>query len=288
MDAELRKHLTAYADGELPAELRPRIESLLAADAEAQAEVRWWQSLRRQARRVLDAEAVPPGLAAGILRQLRPPVPAVRKWTLRLGVPGVAAAAILLTVFFLVRPAETTPITPASLVAIHDACAVHGRHDSLGVRKAAGKGSCASVKSQAKFACRVPDVSACGPYHLDGACDCAPKRDVRVVHAYFRSTTAPEVVVSAFAIDRSIRFCGSDGSKCGSCRSSKRRQYDESTLQNVSLLCWKEGDRSYVLVARLPAQQLSALADGVTLAGMQRLLSDGREVAVAASTATAP
>jgi hypothetical protein len=284
MDRELRKHLTAYADGELPAELRAKIEALLAADPAAQAEVRWWQDLRRGVRRVLEAEAVPAGLSAAVGARLRPRPRFTRSWTFRLGVPGAAAAAILLVVFFLVPRAETTPLTPltpSSLIRIHDSCAVQGRHDTLGVRAEHASASPRCVKGRAKFACGVPDVSGCGKFRIDGACECSPRPDVRVVHTYFRSDVEPNVIVSAFSVDRPIRFCGSDGSQCR-CKPSKVRRYEEGVRENVALLCWQERDRSYVLLARIPAQQLASLADGLQLAALDRLFAtQGRALAIA-------
>lgn len=268
------ERLEAYADGELPPDERTEFEAALRADPRAVATVAWWRGLRAACKRSLDAEPVPAALATRIQRDLAAQRLIMRRRIIRLGVPGLAAAALFLAIWLWPRPAEGTPVDPRGFAAIHDQCAVHDRHDTLGVRSMP-RGTCVSkLKCKMPFACCVPNLATCGKYHVDGGCTCSPASDMKVVHVYFRADEAPDIVISAFSIDRPIKLAprpkGEYVTACG----GRQVKVGETELGDVSMVVWKRAEGSYVLAARLPEAQLRQLANSATLARAERLLRE--------------
>lgn len=278
------ERLEAYADGELAPTERAEVEAALRGDPRAAATVAWWRGLRAACKRSLDAEPVPTAFATQLQRSLSAQRVILRRRILRLGVPGLAAAALFLVISLWPRPAEGTPVDPRGFAAIHDQCAVHSRHDTLGVRSMP-PGTCVSkLKCKMPFACCVPNLATCGKYHVDGGCTCSPASGMKVVHVYFRADEAPDVVISAFSIDRPIKFAarpkGESVTACG----GRQVKAGEDELGNISMVVWKRAEGSYVLAARLPEAQLRQLADRATLARAERLLHERgveRDLAVA-------
>ncbi len=262
--AEVRQHLAAYADGELPPAVRAEVETALAAAPKLRAEAARWQALRRAVGRTVQSEMVPAELAERIRAGLAangatPPVhPHGRVH--RLGLAGLSAAAVLaLALFIWPRGAQATSLDVRGLAKIHRTCAQEHRHDTLRVRGCAPGTACQKIKARAGFAGDVPDATACGEYSLDGACQCSPARGVRAVHIYYRSKQAPERVLSVFAVDRGLELA-TPGGPCPRCNCGQR-SYRRGTDAGVTLVGWQQDGRSYVLVGPLPEPELVRLAD---------------------------
>jgi hypothetical protein len=277
------ERLEAYADGELSPSARAEVEAALRGDPRAEATVAWWRGLRAACKRSLDAEPVPAALATRLQRHLAAQRVITRRRIIRLGVPGLAAAALFFAIWLWPRPAEGTQVDPRGFAMIHDQCAVHERHDTLGVRTMP-PGTCVSrLKCKMPFACCVPNLATCGKYHADGGCTCSPASEMKVVHVYFRADEAPDVVISAFSIDRPIKLAPRNRSEFVTCGDRKIKVCDRA-IGDVSMVIWKREQGSFVLAARLPEAQLRQLADRATLAQAERLLRErgvARELAAA-------
>lgn len=287
--AGIKARLAEYADGELDPELRAEIEAYLRQDAESRAEVERWQALRAGVRGVLSRETVPTDLAARVRARLaeaasKPadsaPRIRARRWY-RLGLPGMAMAAVILLALVM-RPtgAQATTVRAADFANVYRRCAVAHHHDTLEVRagvtweefhKSKQCGCAASLAKRAAFACSVPDLAADRSYLLEGACECSPSKEFRVVHAYFRCASGPRNVVSVFATDRRIELCADTGKPGRQCTCGCRH-YHAAKSDNVTLICWEHDARSYVMCCGLLTEpQLIELADGLGLAFEQQL-----------------
>ena len=264
---EARKHLTAYADGELEPELRRQVAAHLETDAESRAEVERWRALRRGIHGVLAREAAPAGLEARVRQRLAPR----RRRIYTLGVPGLAAAAIALALVFWPRAAAATAVEAAGFARIHRSCALERRHDSLAVRDVQPVAALARLKQEFAFSVCLPDLSGAG-YRLDGACGCGPSSDMRTVHAFYRSAAAPDNVVSVFSIRGKIQLC-TCGAPCADCNCGQRH-YHGGADGDVNVVTWDEGPCSYVFCGRLRQDALVRLADGVRLARLPRPTDD--------------
>ena len=261
---DVRQHLAAYADGELPPEARAAIEAALAATPELPAEMARWQALRRALGRTVQSEIVPAGLAgrvrAGLAADDSPSAVPRFGRVYRLGLAGLSAAAVLILALFVwPRDAQATSLDVRGLAKIHRACAQDHRHDTLGVRGCAPRVACQKIKARTGFAGDVPDVSACGEYDLDGACQCSPARGVRAIHIAYRSKQAPERVLSVFAVERALELATAGG-PCPNCTCGQRN-YRRGTDADVTLVGWHQNGRSYVLVGPLSEPELVRLAD---------------------------
>jgi anti-sigma factor RsiW len=266
---ELRQHLAEYADGELAPALRTEIETLLAGDPAARAEVERWQALRRCAQRALASETLPAGLADRVRTAIHAQSAVRLPRLYRLGLPGLAvAAAVVLAFFIWPKGAEATSVPASSFAAIYRKCAVEHRHDSL-VRGPNGSPTLAGLRAAAPLVAGLPDLTA-GGYRLDGACRCGPREckdnGAKVVHVYFRRSDNENDVVSAFAVQCRLKLCARDGSPCRGCKCAGVRPYRGDQDGDVSLVSWTDHGVSYILVGRMPQEMLTKLAEGPALA----------------------
>lgn len=274
--SDARDLIPAYADGELDAARRTALEGDLAADPGLRAEVQRWQALRRCAQRGINAVSVPDGLAERIRARLRAEAggPRHRPRAYRLGLSGLAAAAVLVAGFTLwPRGAVARPVEARGFADIHRVCALLNHHDTLGVRgghaladftPTGGGVAVAQLRTRAAMTAAVPDLSGRG-LQLVGACTCSPCPELRVVHAYFRSEQGE--MVSLFAADSPIALCAA-GRVCPCCTHGDRR-YRSSSEGEVSVVCATVNNTSFVLVgAGRGARNLMDLAEGLPLVGL--------------------
>jgi anti-sigma factor RsiW len=284
--AELRDLLAAYADGELESDLRLKVDQHLAAHPELRITVERWQALRACTRRVIEQTSVPPGLTERIqarLRELPQEEARPRPHFFRLGLSGVAAAAVVLLGFTLWTRGATNTVDAARLAQIYDSCAVRARHDTFRLRAGSGVSDdmLKSLRSRAAFACAMPSASPEG-FAVDGACECSPTSDVRTIHLYFRCPRDPQRVVSVFAMDKPVTL-RSQGTQCAGCQGAKR-SYLGTHSGNVTLVYWQDQQYSYALAAALPQQELVQIADGLQVA---QIVNHARALLAARSTAPA-
>ncbi len=255
------------------------MDDAVGRDPRAAASVAWWRGLRASCKQALESEPVPASLARDVQRQLSAMQARRRLQFLRIGVPGLAAAVLFIAFWLWPHSVEATPVDEIGFAAIYDKCAVHLRHDSLGVR-ALPEGTCVSqFKCKMPFTCCVPNLATCGRYRADGGCTCSPANGMKVVHVYFRSADAPDVVISAFSTDRPIRLVrsavASNGGRC------HKDQGQQESFDDISLFAWERESKSYVLAARMPEARLRQLADSATLAAAENLLqAQGEAVAL--------
>ena len=271
--SDIRKLLPDYADGELAADIRAELETLLAAHPELRAEVTRWQALRRCASRAMHNEPVPVGLADRVRAQLRSAPPGHSRFTTRriwyLGLPGLAiAAGFVLALTLWTRGAAAKSVDVGGFARVYRNCAVARHHDKFGVCDTEAASAYAKIKTQAAFACDVPDLTTTGEYHVEGACRCPPSESVRAVHAYFQSNDGQNRIVSVFALDQRITLAVK-GSACPTCGGG-RRPYHAGADGPVTLLAWDQGDHSYVLAGEMPEPALMRLADGLSIAQLPR------------------
>ncbi len=272
-DADFREQLADFADGELGADVRARIEAHLRGHPEDGEIVGRWQALRRAGKRVVEREPVPGDLSDRIRGRLsaerkRPVESAAhRPRVLRLGMFGLAAAAAVVLAFTLwPRESAATSVEADSFANIYRNCAVAHRHDTFAVRAALPANAIAGLREKAEFACRVPDLGGHG-YHLDGACNCSPCENVRVVHAYYRLDASAGVgnsgdaVLSVFSLDHPVALC-KNGKPCTACPHGNQ-DFRLATDGQVHLVTWKEGQRSFVVCGEVSHEELSELAEEI-------------------------
>jgi len=259
-----KQRLVEYADGELSPGERAEVEAYLRDHPADRSVVERWQALRQSARRVLDAEPVPVGLAERV--RARVAVARCRhsgRWY-RLGASGLAAAAVLVfAVLMWPRGAQATSIQVSGFAAVHRRCALEQQHDALGVRRGARGASVRQLQAVEPLARQLPDLTAVG-YQLESVCRCGPAEcrgcGARVLHACFRRSDDQDVVVSAFVVDRSVQLCAADGSHCSQCQRG-RRCFRCGTDGDITVVGWNEGRISYLLAARMQRQELTRLAE---------------------------
>ena len=277
--SDVRDLIPAYADGELDEARRTALEGRLAADPGLRAEIQRWQALRRCAQRGINAVGVPEGLAERVRTRLRAEVggPRHRPRAYRLGLSGLAAAAVLVAGFTLwPRGAVARPVEARGFADIHRVCALLNHHDTLGVRGGQnladftptdGAAAVARLRTRAAKMRALPDLSRRG-LRLVGACTCSPCPELRVVHAYFRSEQGE--MVSVFAADSPIALCAA-GRVCPCCAHGEHL-YRSSCEGEVSVVCATANNASFVLVgAGRDARRLMDLAEGLPLVGLPRL-----------------
>lgn len=285
--ADIRRHLAAYADGELVGPERIAVEAHLRRHPDDVAPVRRWRELRGMVGRMLLNEPVPAGLAERVRAGLAAGrIQARPRWRVyRLGLPGLAvAAAILLAVVVVPRGAEASrPIATEGFAGIYRRCALTHHHDTLGVRGGSSwaefqppcdRAALARLRQAAAFPCHPADLSTCGAYHLNGACECAPNPDVRVVHAYFLRTEPDARVISAFVVDQRVRLCTAGGEPCPACTAGQRR-YCSGYDGEVTVVAWVSGNRSYVLAGQVDERELVRMADSVAVAALLEAMEQG-------------
>lgn len=274
-ETELHRRLAEFADGEVDPRTREQLAAQCAIDAQARAEVRRWQALRRCTHRVLCSEQVPAGLAERILSEVRGPrlergPRFFRAPLLRVGAPLAAAAAVAFAVFVVApRYAAATPVKACDFARVYRACALEGRHDPFRVRGAQdGAGALDTLRGHARFPCKLMNVAEHSGYRVDGGCTCSPCSGLKVVHAYFRAADDPNEVISAFVMERRVKLCGPDGSACPGKAGCPRkgRNYHTASDGEVTVVSWDEADRTYVLVSRADGADLVGLADSLNLA----------------------
>lgn len=276
--SDVRDLVPAYADGELDEARRTALEGHLAADPGLRAEVQRWQALRRCAQRGINAVAVPDGLAERVRARLRAEAggPRHRPRAYRLGLSGLAAAAVLVAGFTLwPRGAVARPVEARGFADIHRVCALLNHHDTLGVRGGQppadftpmdGGVAVSRLRARGAITAAIPHLSRRG-LQLVGACTCSPCPELRVVHAYFRSEQGE--MVSVFAADSPIALCAA-GRVCPCCTHGERL-YRSSSEGEVSVVCATANNASFVLVsAGRGARYLMDLAEGLPLVGLPR------------------
>lgn len=288
---DMREQLPEYADGALDAAQSAAVEAYLAAHPEARAEVERWRALRGSAHRSLQSVPVPAGLHERVQAALEAERRgAGRGWLTiyRLGVPGLAAAAVVVALVALwPGGARATPVDAEGFARLYRLCAVDHRHDALGLRgcrccEAAGK-----LKTCAGFACQVPDLGRCGRYRVDGACRCSPAKGLRVVHAFFRYEDDPRRVVSVFAVDRAIELRARGVTSTG-CRTPCGRHYHTAEADEVHVAAWDEGAGSVVLVSEMSRPDLVRLVEELCATRQNgALLDEGGETGVSVATQAA-
>jgi anti-sigma factor RsiW len=262
--SEVRQHLATYADGELSPELREAVEAALARDATLRAEVERWQALRRCARRALEREPLPDGLAERLRTNWlaeagqRAGGPRVRIY--RFGLASLSVAAIVALSFIIwPRGAAAMPVDIDNLARIHRECALSPPHDTFQVAGDTVPAASAKIQAATGRPCRLPDLTKCGNYRLDGASECSLAQGVRAVHAYFSVPNLPDGVISVFAVERPIALAAC-GKLCERCNCG-RRGYRGGCQENVALVSWQQGNHSYVLAGNLTERELVSMAD---------------------------
>lgn len=258
--SEFEQKLAMHADGELDAPDAVAIEKHLAFHPEDKAIVARWEQLRASAKRAVDSEPIPAGLAERIRAALpqgddsaasEPPFRKAPR-VYRLGVSGLAAAAVIvLAIIFL---PGATRVDVAGFSGIYHKCAVSLHHDSLSIRGGTAwkdfvnqpnRLPVCTVEGKAPFACRVPNLPSRG-FMLEGACTCSPCDGIRVVHVYFREVDNPDNVVSVFVMEEPIELCA-NGEPCGKCQMGGGR-YRSADHSGLSLAAWDADGHSYVVV----------------------------------------
>lgn len=271
--SDAQRHLELFADAEAPAEALPALEAHLAKCPSCSEQVRRWRALRGAARRALSDSTLPPGLSARIAASIA----GVRRDRLRLrmGVSlGLGVAAVLLLSVMMWEFSDSggsarktlPPIVAAAPVAIvnardiayvHRYCTIDHTHDGMHVCDRPTDTVRTELCSQFKFPVLVPNLSSAG-YKLAGACRCFPRRDVNVVHAFYRD--AANRSLSIFSIRGNVEI---EEAKplAGAVSCSGRRQYQEAVDNDLILIRWGGADASYAVCSRIPAEELFKLVE---------------------------
>lgn len=277
---DLRDQLPAYADGELDPADRQAMESRVAADPDALAQVSRWQALRRCCLRVTQSDACPDGLHDRLRTRLLAAAAAtrVRRIKLLAGSALGLAAAVLLAVLvtqdtsWIYRSPQggstsrAVLVEPAAFKGIFDNCALKHHHDLLELSGKSIPQADAEASKELKFAVHFPDLSDRG-YKLAGGCPCSPCKNLAAIHAHYVRGDGATAVLSFFILERPIRLgeCRST-SGCGK-RRAVARQFEVAAVEgNVVVIKWDERNTSYALCACMPREDLIALADSLEVA----------------------
>ncbi|MBI5865113.1 MAG: zf-HC2 domain-containing protein [Planctomycetes bacterium] len=273
MTPDLHELLARYADGELSAEDRARVEAELAASADAAAELERWRSLRLAAHRALCDVELPAGVADRIARRVATDRGFAGTRTYRIAsFLAVAAAIVLFVVFRSGGPLGRRPgvvqagavFGPAAYVDVFENCA---KHHHAGVKL---EGSCPIAAREAvgrvcgDYRVAVPDLRPIG-YELCGICQCfggGCKEGVRGVHAYYQRSGAPDDLISVFSTSACVKFQGCDKIEC---RQTKRT-YELATVRTVTVVRWDESGGHFALVGEKNPKDLEKLAESVQIA----------------------
>lgn len=273
--ADLPTKLAAYADGELSPGERAVLEARLADEPALRGAVQRWQALRRAARRAVMQEPVPAGLAARLAADLHALRRVRRPRILRLGLSGLAAAAVLMfaAVLWPTQNAGASTLAASFLCERHlnNACAA--AIDTLGVR---GDHPTAEydarddvtpdfdcVSQRASFPCKVPCLMKFG-YKLRGATEYRRDDGTLIIHAHYLCKRAGQVM-SMFVINRPLDLKAEQSQCRPGCQTAKRR-YHVAQCEKITMVSWTEGQRTYVLCCgKANGQELAQLADQLTI-----------------------
>jgi hypothetical protein len=273
-ETEIRNKLPLYADGELSPADTAEVETYLRNNPAAQAEVAACQKLRLVVGRVLTTESIPVGLEDRLRSHLRGLRVVRGPRVFRLGLSGLAAAAVLMLTFFLWP--EGTPASAAGGAAAtfftdhHWEAAYEDHPDDLGVRdgrdweefdRTKCSGCCKRLCSKTPFPCSLPDMSAMG-YRLQGATVFRLKDD-RVVQAYFRCADEVGSMFSIFVVEDELRLFDRAG-KPVSVLEGKTRVYNGGRCGKFSVVSFVADGQTYILCCgKATPEQLVAMADRV-------------------------
>lgn len=280
---EVEHLITAYADGELGAEDRARVETALRVDPGLQREIDQVRELRQAAARSMGRDAAP----AALLQRIRADIneashtqhPAARWYSMPL---GVAAAALLLAVgTWLTWPRTTdleqTPVqlaansdgdavaidtqfgvptdiavvAPAALVERHRGCP--HKTPKPGARFASMTLADAreEVAADAGFPVLVADLRDSG-WHLAGVSRCQlicqrSATPIKATHVFYERTGAESLFVSVFSIECRAAFALADCApkQLGGPEAQNMPMYQESISGEVLVVHWQQGERSF-------------------------------------------
>ncbi len=280
---EVFQHLAAYADGELDAAARARIEQALAADRTCQDAVVRWQALRHCARRALTSEPVPGDLYERIHRSLvfQRRVRTFRLW----GFPGLAlaAAALVVLAISLRNPSPAADsggllVHANEFARVYERCGYTRHHTLTDVvgRSLAEVGNEVKKWDKVDFTVYLPDLAGNG-YQLAGVCPCFPRdrEIIRVVHANYVQgafqadrASAPETVVSFFSLSRPVELSGQQPLDMAARPGlhPQRKYMVARDANNVTVVKWNEGSASVAACSCIPQDQLVSLVDSMDLA----------------------
>lgn len=269
----LHELLPLYADGELDAARSASVEAELERSPELRAELERWKRLRACCHRVVCCGGAPAGMEQRIRGEL-----AGRTRTIRIArylFATACAAAVLIAAMLWNRTPDASPLprVEASLVSadvlasIHDRCARQRPHRELPLASrcpiAATELCKTKLLADCKTACRLslPVLRDAG-YELDGICTCPHRKDLNVVHAFYRSGESGRVV-SVFWIDRPI-----DVKDCcpGSGACDTGRSYGFARIRDINVLKWDEPEVCFAVASDLDNLALQDLADKVQVA----------------------
>ncbi len=277
--SDMRRHLAIYADGELAAELYPAVEAHLAECQKCRTEVERWQVLRRCAQRAIASEVLPPGLEQRLRQRLRSQSQTARRRLIRFVVPGLAAAAVIVVAVLRYVPGggggsvalAAVDVSAEDFARVYRKCAVARHHDSHNCRGMSAQGARELLARELGFKPLVADLSAHG-YVLEGACECFPVHEVRVIHVHYRSQDTQAQVVSLFSADRRLRLkaCSRCRGKCS--HGQAERSYEVAQAGDVNVLKWNEQQGSFALCSQMEQEQLLELAGSVDFARFLREL----------------
>lgn len=274
-----RELLERHADGELTAEEQSRVAALVSERAELADEIEQVRLLRGTLCESLKREGVPDRLNGCICSAIRNGTAGrsvmsigASRWRIAAMV-ALSAAAVWLVASnlglldgFRGAPGESAAVAAVQVAAdefagIYTRCACGGGHDQLALAPDGPTRAAARIIDIAKLRAAVPDLSSEG-YTLSGVCLCFPSRDVKVVHAHYRSNRSDDDAVSVFTTDRPVRLKSCGGRRCD----RSKRQYQESTVEGVNIVKWDEASGSVAVCGRRSPQELETLAEAVRIA----------------------
>lgn len=273
--ADLKAKLAAYADGELSPGERAVVEARFADEPALRAEVQRWQALRQATRRAVMQEPVPAGLAGRLRADLHALRRVRRPRILRLGLSGLAAAAMLMfaVVLWPTQNAGASTLAASFLSERHLSNACGAAVDTLGVR---GDRPTAEydarddvtpnfdcVSQRASFPCKVPCLMKFG-YKLRGATEYRRDDGTCIIHAHYLCKQGGQVM-SMFVINRPLNL-QAEQSQCRPCCQTEKRRYRVAQCEKTTMISWTEGQRTYVLCCgKANGEELAKLADQLTI-----------------------
>lgn len=273
--SDMRPHLAGHADGELAAELYPTVEAHLAECQKCRMEVERWQVLRRCAQRVVASEALPPGLEQRLRQRLRTQSRTTRHRLIKFMVPGLAAAAVIVVAVSLYLPGvvqgAAVDVSAEDFARVYHKCAVARHHDSHNCRGMSAHDAREFLARGLSFEPLVADLSAHG-YVLEGACECFPVHEVRVIHVHYLGQDTRAQVVSLFSADRRVRLKTGSPFRGEGDRGHPDRFYEVAKAGQVNVLKWDEQRGSFALCSQMEREQLLELAGSVDFARFLREL----------------
>lgn len=271
--ADLRELLPLYADGELDAARRARLEAALADSPDLRAELLRWRALRECARRSLAQVAVPDQLESLLREHLAASKPVFRtQKLLRVGGLVGIAAAVWLALLWLpgllplsgasrARAIDLTAAERVSPDAFADAyrkCSIRGHH-TVGVTVSLPECDVQAKLQEARaFSVAVPDLTAYG-FRLEGVCECLDAQrlpKIRTVHAHYRTGAERPELLSIFSLSTHVVLTAGEPAS-DPARAQQSMQVGRSG--DVSVVVWDDRHNSFVACSRMDAAQLEAI-----------------------------